>query len=68
MISQLDLTGRIWKKKIVFKGMNSEQNVMMTEMLEEWLKMYLRRIDNVLIKIFVADASADASGASCFFL
>ena len=55
MISQLDLSGRIWRKKIVFKGRNIEQKVVMIEMLEEWLKMYLRRVDNVLIKKISAE-------------
>ena len=39
----------------MFKGRNIEQKVVMIEMLEEWLKMYLRRIDNVLIKKISAE-------------
>ena len=65
MKDELMLKGRNWKKKTPFKGENLSQAEILIRVLDEWFRMYLRRVDSVLVKkiaIEVKNASVQRTG------
>ena len=50
MKDELMLKGRNWKKKTPFKGEILSQAEILVKVLDEWFRMYLRRVDSVLVK------------------
>ena len=50
LLSGLNMTGRMWGKRVNYRGETISKKEIVARILNEWWKMFMRKIDSILIQ------------------